>query len=895
MTKYWKKILISICILIMISLSVSIVLTKHSTKNTLNLISAIDMVSENIVLVNNMDNRLIISKVDTQGNEISSIYYPIEKNQIYNNCLDLFTVDNNVYIHMVMLNSSNGTIFEEKVLLCDFDNNNLIEKWDIPTSNTDFEQVAFGTTVINDNLYYISQNDDDTINLNKIDTLNKHSVEKKISLKENSIIDWAIFQDLSIIGYSSYQGIIDFSNGTPEKIYPLENTDCSLVNFDYTSNGNIYISDLLDNKNIVYDIYTKNFEKYPISTNLDYNIISLNDNTSKKDTLKYSTLKKISYIDNTDFVAVCDANKNYNQIALFQDGTLSVIDSIHTKSINTKIFFGYFGILFLILSLITLIISTYIYLEKYISITLKISILSGIILIVGINFILTNIKTTLQDNIKNDVYSILLNNISLNQNDIASSLYYGYDYNSIKDIIHTENFSDLKDRNIRENNLVMSPYYSLHILNDDGTLITKNNNQEMENVPTEYIYSKSVVDMYIESIKSNTSITMVQKDSLGEWYVLTYPIIIECADGTIIQAVVETGIEKYIVNSDISKYCNSLTVLLVISLTTLIIITMIILWISLKPLKTLRLNIKNNRIELKDNKKSFYKNEIIEIKDILEHMIANITNYKQEIENNSNMYQKLIPYSILNMLNSSDKESILELKAGDSKKMFLYNTYLNLDIHDNTSYNNIIEIFEKNHGIIEDFNLNSMEVSFINNPKDILNTIIRISQQYKDINIGLSYGTSIPAIIGGNSRLETIIISRQKNVAEMLSKIGKKFNINIVISENFLKHIPNYNELYSTRLIGHIKIDSNYTKIYQILDVSSKLKINLATKLDFEDGINSFINKDFINAKRYFVKVLKINKDDEISKEYLNMCDTYLNKQYNIHTDILYNIRSDKD
>ena len=64
----------------------------------------------------------------------------------------------------------------------------------------------------------------------------------------------------------------------------------------------------------------------------------------------------------------------------------------------------------------------------------------------------------------------------------------------------------------------------------------------MENVPTEYIYSKSVVDMYIESIKSNTSITMVQKDSLGEWYVLTYPIIIECADGTIIQAIVETGI-----------------------------------------------------------------------------------------------------------------------------------------------------------------------------------------------------------------------------------------------------------------------------------------------------------------------------------------------------------------
>ena len=176
------------------------------------------------------------------------------------------------------------------------------------------------------------------------------------------------------------------------------------------------------------------------------------------------------------------------------------------------------------------------------------------------------------------------------------------------DIIHTENFSDLKDRNIRENNLVMSPYYSLHILNDNGTLITKNNNQEMENVPTEYIYSKSVVDMYIESIKSNTSITMVQKDSLGEWYVLTYPIIIECADGTIIQAIVETGIEKYIVSSDISKYCNSLTVLLVISLTTLIIITMIILWISLKPLKTLRLNIKNNRIELKDNKKSFYKN-----------------------------------------------------------------------------------------------------------------------------------------------------------------------------------------------------------------------------------------------------------------------------------------------
>lgn len=889
MIKYWKKILLSVCILIVISLCVSIVITKQSTKNDLNFISSIDVVSNDIVLINTLDDKFIVTKMDNQGNEISSIYYPIKKNQIYNNCLDLITIDNKVYIHLIMLNSSNGTIFKEKVLLCDFDNNSLVEKWEIPTNSTDFEQVAFGTTIINDNLYYISFNDDTTANLNRMDNLGNYSIEKTISLEEYNIIDWAIFEDLSIIGYSSYQGIIDFSNDISKRIYPIVEENSSLVNFDYTSDGTVYLTDLYTNQNIIYDLNTNTLEYSPITK---YNV----KKDLNKNILEASCLKKISYVNNNEFVSICDYNQDYNSIAIYKNGNLSIIDQINTKNLDMKFFSKYFGICFLICAIIVLLISSYIYFEKYISITLKISMLSGIILVIGISFILNNIKLTLQDNLKNDMYSILLNNVSLSQYDLEMALYDGYDYNLIDKIINIENFTDLKDRNIRENNLVMSPYCNLHILNENGTLMTMNNKGGMENIPTEYIYDKSIVEKYIQSINDNTAIVMTQKDSLGEWYILGYPIIIECSDGTTINAILETGIEKYIVNNDIYKYYNTLAILLIASLMTLIIITMIILWISLKPLKTLTYNIKNNNIDFKGNRKNFYKDEIIEIKEIFEQMIANITNYKQEMENNSNTYQKFLPYQIFNTLSSSDNESILQLELGDSKKMFLYNIYMDFNIcpKDNLFYNNVISNIENNHGVVESFNLKFMEVLFWNNPKDMLNTIIDLIHQYDGLYAGFSYGISIPAIIGGNSRLETIVISKQKKVSEILCKICKKFNTKLIVSEYLLKQISNYEDYYSIRLIGHINLDGNYIKIYEVLDVSSRLEINLTTKVDFENGIECFLNNDFATAKKYFVRVLKHNKDDDISKEYLNMCDIYLSKSNKYcTTDILYNKRSE--
>lgn len=142
---------------------------------------------------------------------------------------------------------------------------------------------------------------------------------------------------------------------------------------------------------------------------------------------------------------------------------------------------------------------------------------------------------------------------------------------------------------------------------------------------------------------------------------------------------------------------------------------------------------------------------------------------------------------ILDTLSNANNESILQLKLGDSKKMFVYNIHIDLNLFpkDNLFYNNLISKIENNQGIVENFNLKSMEVLFLNNPKDMLNAIIDLIHQYYGLYAGFSYGTFISAVVGGNSRLE----------------------------------------------------------------------INLTTKVDFENGIQCFLNNDFATAKKYFHKV----------------------------------------
>lgn len=879
-----KKYIICTIVLIVVSFIVSSLITAKTTHGQLQTISAIDTLSDSIVFANVNDDSISIVEADYNGNEVSSIQYPLKQtingNYVYNYCLDLLTVDSSVYVHMVTLNGSNGTIYKERVLLCDFDSNSLKEAWNVPTDSTDFEQSAYGSTIIEDDLYYISYNEDDTVNFNMVDSNGNYSLIETIPLQGYNVIDWSILEDLTVVGYSSYQGIVKYQKGSVNRVYPLEDSKTSIVNFDSNGKDAIYCTDLSTNQNIVISLKDSSYTSTDYTNTLECNLV----NSKSLDTVETSSLKKVSHIDSNSFVAVCDYYSEHDTISVYYNDTLNLIDSINFNSIHFGKMLKYALIVFLVLGAISFGIVWYIRRNEYFSITVKITTYATIIVLCGIVLIVNSIKTVLCDSFKDSIYSTLLYNASNISSSVQDALSYGYDYDTINDTISLENFYDLKDRNVRTNNLVMSPYYILHIQNSDGTLTTTNNSKELENVPTQYIYSNSTVEKYLESIDTNTPIMMVQKDSLGQWYVLAYPIEVYSfnedtqSEELLLHAILEVGIEDYIVNYYVDIYSNRLTILLTASLLVLIVVSMSILWKFLKPLKKLSTSIKNGTCY--PTKGTTFNDEVSEIKGTFEHMIANITNYKKDMQDDNETYQKFIPFRLFGLLGRQD---ISQLNIKCYRKTLLYTIHIDYSLNTKECYSNLISTIEANGGIVESFNNHSMEVVFDGDLNTMLNTTIKLVKEYQDIYIGIGYGVSTISIVGGEHRLEAMTISKQKSVAEKLSNLGKQFGIGILISDELLKRTSNLN----VRLLGIINVDSQNVKVYQLIeDVNSNQDI-VSNKQAFQTGVEHFLNGDYAIAKQYFVKVLKHSRYDTIAKEYLNRCDNYISNPNTARTDIL--------
>lgn len=85
------------------------------------------------------------------------------------------------------------------------------------------------------------------------------------------------------------------------------------------------------------------------------------------------------------------------------------------------------------------------------------------------------------------------------------------------------------------------------------------------------------------------------------------------------------------------------------------------------------------------------------------------------------------------------------------------------------------------------------------------------------------------------------------------------------------------NIAYNFRKIGRInhKNRNEIITVYDFFDVDSNEVINLKkhTKEVLEKGVAYYLNKDFYNARRCFIEVLKEYQNDKAAKEYLIVCD----------------------
>lgn len=164
-----------------------------------------------------------------------------------------------------------------------------------------------------------------------------------------------------------------------------------------------------------------------------------------------------------------------------------------------------------------------------------------------------------------------------------------------------------------------------------------------------------------------------------------------------------------------------------------------------------------------------------------------------------------------------------------------------------------------------------------------LYNVHRLKKGYKkiDIGIGLHKCPLMVGIVGEAKRVEGTVISEGVNLAETLEKITVSFGASIMVTSAIMDQID-AKDNYQYRLLGRLIFGEKKepVTVYDVYhaDPEELRQCKDETKDIFEAGIALYQQKNFADAKRKFVEVIKQNHNDEAAKIYFFLCDEYMQK-----------------
>ncbi len=148
------------------------------------------------------------------------------------------------------------------------------------------------------------------------------------------------------------------------------------------------------------------------------------------------------------------------------------------------------------------------------------------------------------------------------------------------------------------------------------------------------------------------------------------------------------------------------------------------------------------------------------------------------------------------------------------------------------------------------------------------------------VSIGIGTGLLCMTKLCYNDFNSVVVLSEIKRFVKTLSVIASEYNSHILITEITADSIPNFKSRYNARRLGMVKLSSRdmNTYIYDIYDGDTQeLKYSKRrSRLFFETGVEQFYLRNYLQARSYFIELLKFDANDKAAKKYIKMCDAFL-------------------
>ena len=262
-------------------------------------------------------------------------------------------------------------------------------------------------------------------------------------------------------------------------------------------------------------------------------------------------------------------------------------------------------------------------------------------------------------------------------------------------------------------------------------------------------------------------------------------------------------------------------------------------------------------------------------------------------------YGRFVPHEFLHFLGY---ESILEVKLGDQVRKEM--SVLFSDIRDFTSLSETMTPAENfqfinaylsrmepaitdNFGFIDKYIGDAVMALFDGSADDAVKAGIAMLEELNEYNIsrnrpdcpplqigiGINTGSLMLGTVGGQSRMDSTVISDAVNLASRVETLTKEYGVSMLITQNTFIEL---NDFYDLRLIDRVTVKgkSQMVTVYEVFaaDPPELRQKKLETKTLFEQALVLYNSDRCVEATRFFSGCLQINPRDNVAQIYMQRC-----------------------
>ena len=146
--------------------------------------------------------------------------------------------------------------------------------------------------------------------------------------------------------------------------------------------------------------------------------------------------------------------------------------------------------------------------------------------------------------------------------------------------------------------------------------------------------------------------------------------------------------------------------------------------------------------------------------------------------------------------------------------------------------------------------------------------------------IGIHYGSVSMGTLEYGEFKTFIAVSADNTITRSISELAVGLKARILLTETAASRIRDFGNRYTSRRLGLIhsrygNLDIDLYDVFEGDPTESKYK-KRRSKLFFEKGVELFLKGDYMQARTYFIELLKYDRSDEPAKRYVFRCDGFI-------------------